>query len=179
MPLELAGRVEHIESSSIQIVSGKRIMQYLGKGLPIIRLENSAECNSIPDEDHAVIVFKGFGRKIGLFEMRPVDFIEDNMLVDHTSLRRPGIMGSGIIDGNTTMILDVYETVEKVYRDWTRDTTLITPGAVKSNLPDREKPLILVAEDSTFFRKQVVKYIVITSLAGDENIAKGNAVGKY
>ena len=174
MPLELVGRVEHIESSSIQIVGGKRIMQYMGKGLPIIRLEDSAECNSIPDEDLAVIVFNGFGREIGLLAMRPVDFIEDEMLVDHTSLRQPGIMGSVIIDGNTTMILDVYEIVEKVYPDWTRDTTLTAPGASKANLPEGEKPLILVAEDSTFFRKQVVKYIEgmgATVIAGEDGEA--------
>ena len=237
MPLELVGRVEHIESSSIQIIGGKRIMQYMGKGLPIIRLEDSAECRSIPEDDLAVIVFNGFGREIGLLAMRPVDFIEDEMLVDHTSLRQPGIMGSVIIDGKTTMILDVYEIVEKVYPDWTRDTTLTDSGAGKANLPEGEKPLVLVAEDSTFFRKQVVKYIegigieviaaedgevawkllveserkvdllvtdiempnldgyglvsrvradnkytdmpviAVTSLAGDENMAKGKAVG--
>ncbi len=237
MPLELVGRVEHIESSSIQIVGGKRIMQYMGKGLPIIRLEDSAECKSIPEDNLAVIVFNGFGREIGLLAMRPVDFIEDEMLVDHTSLRQPGIMGSVIIDGKTTMILDVYEIVEKIYPDWIRDTTLTVPGAVKANLSEGEKPLVLVAEDSTFFRKQVVNYIegagykviagedgeaawklmvestekvdllvtdiempnldgyglvarvradsnyadipviAVTSLAGDENMAKGKAVG--
>ena len=237
MPLELVGRVEHIDSSSIQIIGGKRIMQYMGKGLPLIRLEDSAECNSMPDENLAVIVFNGFGREIGLLAMRPVDFIEDEMLVDHTSLRQPGIMGSVIIDGNTTMILDVYEIVEKVYPSWTRDTTLTIPGLVKANLSEGYNPLVLVAEDSTFFRKQLVKYIeeigidviagedgeaawkllvesertvdllvtdiempnldgyglvsrvradskyadmpviAVTSLAGDENVAKGKAVG--
>jgi two-component system chemotaxis sensor kinase CheA len=237
MPLELVGRVEHIESSSIQIVGGKRIMQYMGKGLPIIRLEDSAECKAIPEDNLAVIVFNGFGREIGLLAMRPVDFIEDEMLVDHTSLRQPGIMGSVIIDGNTTMILDVYEIVEKLYPDWTRDTTLTASGSINKTESNGDKPLVLVAEDSTFFRKQVVKYIegmgvdviagedgeaawkllveskkkvdllvtdiempnldgyglvarvradskyadlpviAVTSLAGDENVAKGKAIG--
>lgn len=237
MPLELVGRVEHIDSSSIEIVGGKRIMQYMGKGLPIIRLEDSAECKSLPDEDLAVIVFNGFGREIGLLAMRPVDFIEKEMIVDHTSLRQPGIMGSVILDGNTTMILDVYEIVETLYPDWTRDTTLSVPGLKKISELNDEKSLVLVAEDSTFFRKQVVKYIegigveviagedgeaawkllveserkvdllvtdiempnldgyglvsrvradskyadlpviAVTSLAGDENMAKGKAVG--
>ncbi len=212
-------------------------MQYMGRGLPIIRLEDSADCNSIPEDNLAVIVFNGFGREIGLLAMRPVDFIEKEMIVDHTSLRQPGIMGSVIIDGNTTMILDVYEIVEKLYPDWTRDTTLTTLEDGKSDLSEGEKPLVLVAEDSTFFRKQVVKYIesmgvdviagedgeaawkllkasekkidllvtdiempnldgyglvsrvradseyanlpviAVTSLAGDENMAKGKAVG--
>ncbi len=156
MPLELVGRVEHIETSQIEIVGGKRIMQYMGKGLPLIRLEDAAQCSSLPDDDLAVIVFSGFGREIGLLAMRPVDFIEEEMLVDHKSLRQQGIMGSVIINDRTTMILDVHEIVEALYPDWVRDKTINAPAAVSA---DGEQPLVLVAEDSTFFRKQVVRYI--------------------
>ncbi|MCK5674419.1 MAG: response regulator, partial [Spirochaetales bacterium] len=156
MPLELVGRVEHIESSQIEIVGGKRIMQYMGKGLPLVRLEDAAKSGALPEDNLAVIVFNGFGREIGLLAMRPVDFIEEEMLVDHSSLRQQGIMGSVIIDDKTTMILDVFEIVETLYPEWVRDKTISTPAVVSTN---GEQPLVLVAEDSTFFRKQVVKYI--------------------
>ena len=91
MPLELVGQVEHIETSQIEIVGGKRIMQYMGKGLPLVRLEDAASCASLRDDDLAVIVFNGFGREIGLLAMRPVDFVEKEMLIDHTSLRQQGM----------------------------------------------------------------------------------------
>ncbi|MCK5200483.1 MAG: chemotaxis protein CheW, partial [Spirochaetales bacterium] len=156
MPLELVGRVEHIEPSQIEIIGGKRIMQYMGKGLPLVRLEDAAECVTLPDDDLAVIVFSGFGREIGLLAMRPVDFIEEEMLVDHKSLRQQGIMGSVIINDKTTMILDVHEIVEALYPDWVRDKVVNAPATIGT---DGEQPLVLVAEDSTFFRKQVVKYI--------------------
>lgn len=156
MPLELVGRVEHIESSQIEIIGGKRLMQYMGRGLPLIRLEDAAQCSSLPEEDLAVIVFHGFGREIGLLSMRPVDFIEKDMLVDHTSLRQPGIMGSVIIDERTTVILDVYEIVEALYPEWVEEQTTESPVVQRK---EGGQPLVLVAEDSTFFRKQVVKYI--------------------
>ncbi|MCK5671978.1 MAG: hybrid sensor histidine kinase/response regulator [Spirochaetales bacterium] len=234
LPLELVGRVEHIESSQIEVVGGKRIMQYMGRGLPLVCLEDAAECGTLPDDDLAVIVFSGFGREIGLLAMRPIDFIEEEMLIDHTSITQNGIMGSVIINDNTTMILDVYEIVEALYPEWIREKTVSSPEALSTI---GEQPLILVAEDSTFFRKQVVKYIeeagfsviagedgeaawkllvesekrvdllvtdiempnldgyglvsrvradskyenlpviAVTSLAGDENMAKGKAVG--
>jgi len=156
MPLELVGRVEHIDGSQIEMVGGKRIMQYMGKGLPLIRLEDAAECGALPEDNLAVIVFSGFGREIGLLAMQPVDFIEGKMLIDHTSLRQQGIMGSVVIDNKTTMILDVYEIVEALYPEWVRDKTVAAPAAVSVH---GDQPLVLVAEDSTFFRKQVVKYI--------------------
>jgi len=234
MPLELVGRVEHIDGSQIEMVGGKRIMQYMGKGLPLIRLEDAAQCGNLTDEDLAVIVFSAYGREIGLLAMRPVDFIEKEMLVDHSSLRQQGIMGSVIIGDRTTMILDVYEIVEAIYPEWVGDKSISSHEKVNN---DVEQALVLVAEDSAFFRKQVVKYIeeagyqviagedgeaawkllvesekkvellvtdiempnldgyglvtrvradskysdlpviAVTSLAGDENMAKGKAVG--
>jgi two-component system, chemotaxis family, sensor kinase CheA len=173
MPLELVGRVEHIEKSQIEMIGGKRIMQYMGKGLPLIRLEDAADCNILPDDDLAVIVFNGYGREIGLLAMRPVDFIENEMLVDHTSLRQQGVMGSVIIDERTTMILDVYEILETVYPDLIQEQSHNSP----SRASDEIQPLILVAEDSTFFRKQVVKYIENAGfqvIAGEDGEAAWN-----
>ena len=143
-------------------------------------------------------------------------------------------MGSVIIDDRTTMILDVYEIVEAIYPEWVRDKSISSHEKVNN---DGEQALVLVAEDSAFFRKQIVKYIeeagyqvvagedgeaawkllvesekkvellvtdiempnldgyglvtrvradskysdlpviAVTSLAGDENMAKGKAVG--
>ncbi|HAK47261.1 MAG TPA: hybrid sensor histidine kinase/response regulator [Spirochaeta sp.] len=235
MPLELVARVEQIEAARIEQIGGKRIIQYLGRGLPLVSLADVAGEQSVPEDNLAAIVFHAFGRDIGLLAIRPVDFIEQEMVIDHTSLRQKGVMGSVIIDGRTTMIVDVHEIVEAVYPDLVKNDET-APSAVKT-AGGGKKPLILVAEDSAFFRKQVVKYfeeagykvlsgedgevawkllaestqkvdllvtdiempnldgyglvsriradskyadlpiIAVTSLAGDENIEKGKAVG--
>ncbi len=155
MPINLVDRVEHITADKIENVGGRRVMQYRGKSLPLVRLEDAATCTPLKDDQQlAVIVFKIKGHEIGLLGSRPTDSIETDIEIDSTSLKQRGVLGSAIINGFTTMIVDVFAIVEVVYPDWVSHLK-------KEEIHTHEKSgkTILVVEDSNFFRTQLLKIL--------------------
>ena len=72
--------------------------------------------------------------------------------LDYQTLKQPGVMGSAIIDGHTTQLLDVFEFLEQLKPEWFND---------RARAPEVSgpAPLVLLAEDSNFFRSQVKKFL--------------------
>ena len=83
----------------------------------------------------------------------PVDVIETSATIDQETLRQKGVLGSAIMDGRTTMIMDIYELVETVHPEW---------GGKREQHIEVSKDVenaILLAEDSDFFRNQIIRYL--------------------
>ncbi len=105
-------RVEKIKRSQIEDLGGKRVLQYRGGSLPLICVHDLAMVQPLADrEDLLVIVFNYGSGFVGLLAIGPVDVLEVNVDFDDTTLRQPGIEGSAIINGHTTMILNVPELI--------------------------------------------------------------------
>lgn len=152
--LDLVRRIEYINASDIEILAGKKILQYRDTNLPLVALNDVADVNKIADEQQlVVIVFKIYNRDVGLLAARPIDVIETSAAIDQSTLKQTGIMGSSIIKERTTMILDIFDLVEAIYPEWVNKNNLATLTT------DGKAPSILLAEDSTFFRNQVKKFI--------------------
>ena len=91
------------------------------------------------------------GREVGLLGALPVDSVEVDVAVDSQTHRQPGIAGSAIIHGRTTLVLDIHEIVAQVIPEALPSTfARSTAQGVQT---------ILLAEDSDFFRHQVRKYL--------------------
>ncbi|MGA1823618.1 MAG: chemotaxis protein CheW [bacterium] len=151
--LDLVNRIEQIKASDIEIVAGKKMIQYRGKNLPLVTLSDAADVKSLAEgQNLVVIVFTIYGHTVGLLASRPIDIIEARVTIDQSTLKQKAIMGSSIINNHITMIIDIFELVERVYPEW-----------VSKNIKHRpisdDAPFILLAEDSTFFRNQVKKFI--------------------
>lgn len=201
MPLEGVNRIEHVSHDQIEMVGGRRVMQYKGSSLPLVRLEDAADTRSLTEEqDWTVVVFQSGQREIGLLASRPVDYIEAALTIDESTLRQPGVIGSAIIHDQTTMLVDVQEILQRVYPEWAERAQRVLPGpggeaegvprpapplvpdeGRESSAPAGEDwhkglrsgdsggaapgggafqpALIVLAEDSDFFRLQVRKYI--------------------
>jgi len=71
------------------------------------------------------------------------------------TLKQTGIMGSSIINGHTTMLVDIFEIVQTINPEWFADHALSETIAVEEG----EVPTILIVEDSNFFRNQVRSYM--------------------
>ena len=99
-------------------------------------------------ENLLVIVFVVADREIGLLAIGPVDALECNLDVDGSTLKQIGIMGSMIINDQTTQLIDVYQIVQTLNPAWFEESDL--PQTIEGN-----GPTILFAEDSKFFRNQV------------------------
>jgi two-component system chemotaxis sensor kinase CheA len=151
VPLSLVERVEKINRSQIEAIGNRRVMQYRGGSLPLLSVDEAAAVLPLADQDNLlVIVFHLKGKDVGLLASGPVDAIEVSAEIDAVTLKQTGIMGSAIIGGTTTMLVDIFELVETLHPDWFGD------GAACGN---ENAPLVLIVDDSEFFRTQVRGYL--------------------
>ncbi len=156
VPLNQVERVEKIKITDIEDVGGRRVMQYRGGSLPLVSIDEVAMVQPLADRDDLlVIVFNLAGKDIGLLAIGPIDAIEVAADVDDMTLKQTGIMGSSIINGHTTMLVDIFEIVQTINPEWFADHALSETIAVEEG----EVPTILIVEDSNFFRNQVHNYM--------------------
>ncbi|HML17245.1 MAG TPA: chemotaxis protein CheW [Bryobacteraceae bacterium] len=153
LPLNAVERVEKIRPEQVEFIGHRRSMQYRGRSLPLVALADTARVSELPlDENLIVVVLELAGRSLGLLAARPVDVIEAELEIDGTTFRQPGIMGSAILRGRTTLILDPFELAQSAL-----------PEAPGGRDPQRTAPTagatILFAEDSTFFREYTTRLL--------------------
>ena len=162
-PMDLVSRVSQVTEDQIEWLGGRRTMQYRGATLPVVTLKDAARVGEIsPEQDMAVVVFGLLGREVGLLVGMPVDVVETSAAIDQQTLRQPGVLGSAIIDRHTTLILDMYELVETVYPDWKmaeRERPMLPASPSAGGAASASAPVILLAEDSDFFRNQVKRFM--------------------
>lgn len=153
VPLGLVERIEKIKRSDIEHVGGRRVIQYRGTSLPLFALEEAAMVKPLAEkEELLVIVFILAGKEVGLLATPPLDAIEESLAIDDITLKQTGIMGSTIIDGYTTLIVDIFGLVQALNPEWfkAREAVQNAEGGAAT---------ILYAEDSNFFRNQVKDYL--------------------
>jgi two-component system chemotaxis sensor kinase CheA len=108
--LEHITRLEHVESSQIEIMEGRAALQYRGKLMPILTVNSdfSGLLSASSEETHIqpLLVFTGEGYAMGLAVDEIVDVVEDHMTIE-LSADRPGVRGTAIVAGRACEILDV------------------------------------------------------------------------
>jgi len=111
--------------------------------------------------------------------------VDAHLALDPVTLRQNGIAGSAILNGATTLVLDIFELAGTVFRDDAtppgeahynsrgsarHDAPASGPaggearpvpvkGDLESSQPTLGAPTVLVAEDSDFFRGQIIRLI--------------------
>ncbi len=142
VPLSLVTRLEEFDVADIERSNDQCLMQYRGKLMPII---NVAESSPIKTEGRQpVLVFTEEDRSIGLAVDEIVDIVTDHLNVELKS-NVAGIMGSAIVKGKATEVLDVGHYLTQVFADWFRKE-----GPAGAPLAGGKK--ILLVDDSSFFR---------------------------
>jgi two-component system chemotaxis sensor kinase CheA len=155
LPLEAVLRIERITPEQVETKGGRRTMQYRGAALPLVTLADVAQVKPIGDtRDLAVIVSTVHGREVGLLGAMPVDVVETHAAFDLATHRQKGLAGSAIIDERTALIAELPELVDAVYPDWR--ALMPELPAPRAGSPDF---VVLLAEDSDFFRAQVKRYL--------------------
>ena len=108
--LEHITRLEHIESSQIEIMEGRAALQYRGKLMPILTVNSdySGLLASTHDGHHIqpLLVFTGEGYAMALAVDEIIDVVEDRLQIE-LSADRPGMRGTAIVAGKACEILDV------------------------------------------------------------------------
>ncbi len=156
VPLNQVERIEKIKRSEVETVGGKRVMQYRDGSLSLMCIDDVAMVKPIADHDDLlVVVFHIASRAVGLLAIGPIDALEITADIDESTLKQQGIMGSAIINGHTTMLVNVFELAQTLHPDWFESQQSFS-RAENSN---EQVPSILIAEDSNFFRNQMKSYL--------------------
>ena len=155
VPIELVTRVERVKFNQVESIGGRRTMQYCGASLPLITLHDLAHVDELEQvQEWVVIVFERAGFPVGLLAAEPLDMLETRLSLDTVTLRQPGVAGSLLLRGQTTLMLDLFELTATVPgsspEHAIRGSSIVTP---------QQSGTVLVAEDSDFFRGQITRLI--------------------
>ncbi len=155
LPLDMVTRIEHIGPRQVEIIGGRRTMQYHGGLLPLVTLADAAQVEPISDaRELAVLIANVRGHEIGLLGAMPVDVVETAARIDQTTHRQKGVAGSTIIRGSTALIVDLYELVDAAWPEWAAQQAVEQPRSA-----DAPEFRVLLAEDSDFFRSQITRFL--------------------
>jgi two-component system chemotaxis sensor kinase CheA len=153
--LDMVTRIEQIAPKQVEMIGGRRTMQYHGGLLPLITLADAAQVDPIGDDKElAVMIASIRGHEVGLLGTMPVDVVEAGARIDQTTHRQKGVAGSTIIHDRTALIVDLYELVDATWPEWAAEQ-----GTAQTRTAGAPDAAVLLAEDSDFFRAQVKRFL--------------------
>lgn len=120
LPLSLVSRLEVIPASRVERAAGREVIQYRGEILPLIPLCDSLDGRREATEDEPslqVIVVTNADRSVGLVVDEIIDIAEDR-LANVTVTDRPPLLGSAVIGGHITDLVDLQSAVQPVDPGW-------------------------------------------------------------
>jgi two-component system, chemotaxis family, sensor kinase CheA len=103
LPLALVTRLEEIEAKSVEFAGGAPMVQYRGKLMPLITIDKAMAAN---DDRHQLLVFSRGERSAAIVVDQIVDIVDEQLDLS-ANVEKPGRIGSAIISGKATDILDI------------------------------------------------------------------------
>ena len=153
VPLPLVARLEDVEAATIEVVQGKRVVQYRGQLMPLVPANQTYDW---PDSGHInVIVFAERERAMGVVIEEIVDIIEESLDIQMVS-DRPGISGSTILDGKAVDLLDTGYYLKEAFGNW-----FDRQGDDGKSVMRGEGKTLLLVEDSAFFRNLIIPVLTM------------------
>jgi len=165
VPLSLVTRLEEIDCRKIELSNGRHLVQYRGQLMPLVRVNNEARVRA--EGAQPLLVFSDGGRTMGLVVDEIVDIVEDKLDIEVAS-DTPGVIGSAVIKGQATEVIDVGHFLPLAFEDWFRRKEMSAQALTRS---------LLFVDDSAFFRNMLVPvlkaagYNVTAVAAGEEALA--------
>ncbi len=103
VPLAIVTRLEEIDVSRIESASGKPMIQYRGRLMPLVTLDAGMTMRETGTQP--VLVFGSGGSAVGLVVDEIIDIVDDALEIDAAG-SQPGVIGSAIIRERATDIID-------------------------------------------------------------------------
>ncbi|WP_404425257.1 chemotaxis protein CheW [Thalassospira australica] len=158
VPLALVARLEEIDVENIEYSNGRPLVQYRGKLMPLVFIDGSYQMKA--EGRQPTLVFQDRERTMGLVVDEIVDIVDDVLNVELTA-DQDGLVGSAVIDGKATDLIDAGYYLELAFSDWFGHED--TGG---------EKKRVLLIDDSPFFRNLLTPML---SVSGFRVVAVENA----
>jgi two-component system chemotaxis sensor kinase CheA len=162
VPLSLVTRLEEIDCKRIELSNGRHLVQYRGHLMPLVCVNDESRVRS--EGVQPMLVFSDAGRSMGLVVDEIVDIVQDRLAIEVAS-DTAGVIGSAVIKGKATEIIDVGHFLPLAFQDWFRRKELQARAATQS---------LLLVDDSAFFRGmlppvlQVAGYEVVTAASAED-----------
>ncbi len=112
VPLSLVARLEEFPAAAIEHTGRQAVVQYRGEILPLIDLaEQLSRGVAAPSDPVQVVVYTEDGHSVGLVVDRILDIVEERVQ-GRRAANRSGLLGSGVIQGRVTDLLDIRGVVQ-------------------------------------------------------------------
>jgi two-component system, chemotaxis family, sensor kinase CheA len=159
VPLSLVTRLEEVDAKKIELSNGRHLVQYRGQLMPLVQVNAQAQVKT--EGAQPLLVFSDSGRSMALVVDEIVDIVEDKLDIEVAS-DTPGILGSAVIKGSATEVLDVAHYLPLAFEDWLRR---------KDMSKDVSTRTVLFVDDSAFFRNMLTPVLkaagyAVTAVAG-------------
>ena len=160
VPLALVARLENIKTKDIEYSSGQMTVQYRGALMPLIPFNSTISIED--DSDKPVLVFADKDQSLGIIVEEIVDIMEEHLDIQ-LSTQTSGLLGSAIINGIATDIVDINHFLRNANHDWFKDHDDTPYTSATDGGNETEKKRLLLVDDSAFFRNMLTPLL---SMAG-------------
>ena len=144
VPLGLVARLEDFPRQQIEEASGAQVTQYRGRLMPLVPFAPDID-QSTPRQP--VLVFTDGERSMGLMVDEIIDVVPELLSIE-LGTGRPGLLGTAVIAGKATDVIDTGHWLEMAWQDWFNGSAATGAGTRRRD--------VLVVEDSDFFRQLLV-----------------------
>jgi two-component system chemotaxis sensor kinase CheA len=164
VPLGLVTRLEELPADKIEFSNGRYMVQYREQLMPLVAMESVTIASQ---GAQPILVFSDDGRSMGLVVDEIIDIVEERLNIE-VGGSSSGILGSAVIKGLATEVIDVGHFLPMAFADWfTR----------KEMKPSMHSQSVLLVDDSAFFRNMLAPvlkaagYRVRTAPTAQEGLA--------
>jgi two-component system chemotaxis sensor kinase CheA len=163
--LSLVTRLEEIDVRKIESANGRALVQYRGQLMPLIPVNDDVRIKSTGKQP--LLVFSDEGRSMALVVDEIVDIVEQKLDIELVS-QQPGVLGSALIRGQATEVIDVGHFLPLAFDDWQdwRGRRAVTA-----------RHRLLLVDDSQFFRNMLAPLLnaagfsVTSAVSAEEALA--------
>ncbi len=142
VPLGLVTRLEEIATDKIELSNGRYMVQYREQLMPLVQM---AGVNVQTTGAQPILVFADDGRSMGLVVDEIIDIVEEKLHIEVAG-SEAGILGSAVIKGQATEVIDVGHFLPMAFADW---------FSRKEMRPSISAQSVLLVDDSAFFRNML------------------------
>jgi two-component system chemotaxis sensor kinase CheA len=142
VPLGLVTRLEEIAAEKIELSNGRSMVQYREQLMPLVQMSGVDIRTS---GSQPILVFSDDGRSMGLVVDEIIDIVEERLNIEVAGSSE-GILGSAVIKGLATEVIDVGHFLPMAFADW---------FSRKEMRPSQSAQSVLLVDDSAFFRNML------------------------
>jgi two-component system chemotaxis sensor kinase CheA len=142
VPLGLVTRLEEIATDKIELSNGRYMVQYREQLMPLVQMKG---VNVQTQGSQPILVFADDGRSMGLVVDEIIDIVEERLHIEVAGAGE-GILGSAVIKGQATEVIDVGHFLPMAFADWFSRKEMRASSTAQS---------LLLVDDSAFFRNML------------------------